>query len=169
MAATVLLSIHGVRFGHTNRSKPDLSWDQCDFFLEPKHTGQCQRSWLVMLHWTMIITLRRAQLLWTLTMLPMRVIILCAHNVYHDDTATLTLSPPNYSIWIFTHLTLCLADAIHNFKWVKIIQIWQNGGQLFSNLAGWCHILSLTYFKCGTQCADKKWKPAYMRHRWLKG
>ena len=20
---------------------------------------------------------------------------------------------------------LCLADAIHNFKWVKIIQIWQ--------------------------------------------
>ena len=31
-------------------------------------------------------------------------------------------------------------DAIHNFKWVKIIQIWQNGGQLFSNLAGWCHI-----------------------------
>ena len=37
--------------------------------------------------------------------------------------ATLTLSPPNYSIWIFTHLKLCLADAIHNFKWVKIIQI----------------------------------------------
>ena len=26
----------------------------------------------------------------------------------------------------------------------KIIQIWQNGGQLFSNVAGWCHILSLT-------------------------
>ena len=46
----------------------------------------------------------------------------------------------NYSIWIFTHLKLCLADAIHNFKWVKIIQIWQNGGQLFSNLADWCHI-----------------------------
>ena len=49
----------------------------------------------------------------------------------------------------FTHLKLCLADAIHNFKWVKIIQIWQNG-QLFANLAGWCHILSLTYLKCGT-------------------
>ena len=32
----------------------------------------------------------------------------------------------------------------------EIIQIWQNGGQLFSNLAGWCHILSLTYLKCGT-------------------
>ena len=48
----------------------------------------------------------------------------------------LTLWPPNYLIWIFTQLKLCLADAIHNFKWVKIIQIWQNGGQLFSNLAG---------------------------------
>ena len=62
----------------------------------------------------------------------------------------LTLQPPNYSIWIFTHLKLCLADAIHNFKWVKIIQIWQNRSRLFSNLAGWCHILSLTYIKCGT-------------------
>ena len=29
---------------------------------------------------------------------------------------------------LFTHLKLCLADAIHNFKWVKIIQIWQNEG-----------------------------------------
>ena len=81
----------------------------------------------------------------------------------------LTLYPPNYSIWIFTHLKLCLADAIHNFKWVKIIQIWQNGGQLFSNLAGWCHILSLTYLKCGTWCSYKKWKPEYMRHRRVKG
>ena len=27
-------------------------------------------------------------------------------------------------IAIFTPLKLCLADAIHNFKWVKIIQIW---------------------------------------------
>ena len=47
----------------------------------------------------------------------------------------LTLYPPNFSIWIFTQLKLCLADAIHNFNWVKIIQIWQNGGQLFSNIA----------------------------------
>ena len=61
----------------------------------------------------------------------------------------LTLQPPIYSIWIFTHLKLCLADAIHNFKWVKIIQIWQNGSQLFSNIADWCHILSLTYLKGG--------------------
>ena len=62
----------------------------------------------------------------------------------------LTLKPPNYSIWIFTHLKLCLANAIHNFKWVKIIQIWQNWGQLFSNIADWCHILSSTSWKCGT-------------------
>ena len=47
----------------------------------------------------------------------------------------LNLQPPNYSIWIFTHLKLCLADAIHNFKWVKIIQIGQNWSQLFSNSA----------------------------------
>ena len=87
----------------------------------------------------------------------------------NDLAGPLTLYPPNYSIWIFTHLKLCLADAIHNFKGVKIIKIWQNGGQLFSNLAGWCHILSLTYLKCGTWCANKKWKPEYMRHRRLKG
>ena len=31
------------------------------------------------------------------------------------------------------------------------------------------HILSLTYLKCGTWCANKKWKPEYMRHRRLKG
>ena len=45
---------------------------------------------------------------------------------------------------------LCLANAIHNFKWVKIIQIWQNVGQPFSNIADWCHILSVTYLKGGT-------------------
>ena len=33
--------------------------------------------------------------------------------------------PPKSLIWIFTHLKLCLADAIHNFKWVKSVQIWQ--------------------------------------------
>ena len=59
-----------------------------------------------------------------------------------------------YSIVIFTHLKLCLADAIHTFKWVKIIQIWQNEGQLFSNLADWCHIMALTCLKGGTECGD---------------
>ena len=53
-------------------------------------------------------------------------------------------------MWIFTHLKLCLADAIHNFKWVKIIQIWQNGDELFSNIAGWFHIWSLTCLKGGS-------------------
>ena len=62
----------------------------------------------------------------------------------------LTLSPTNYSIWIFTHSKLYLADAIHNFQWVKIIQIGQNGGQLFSNIADWCHLLSVTCLKGGT-------------------
>ena len=33
------------------------------------------------------------------------------------------------------------------FKWVKKIQIWQNGGQLLSNIADWCHILSSTCLK----------------------
>ena len=42
---------------------------------------------------------------------------------------------------------LCLADAIHNVKWVKIMQIWQNGDQLFSNRADWCHIMAFNMFK----------------------
>ena len=69
----------------------------------------------------------------------------------------------------FQPLEVVSPDAIHNFKWVKIIQIWQYGGQLFSNLAGWCLILSLTYLKCGTSCANNKWKPEFMRDRRLKG
>ena len=32
----------------------------------------------------------------------------------------------------------------------KNIQIWQNGGKLFSNIADLCHILSLTCLKGGT-------------------
>ena len=71
----------------------------------------------------------------------------------------LTLWPVNYSIWIFTHLKLCLADAIHNFKWVKIIQIWQNGGQLLSNIADWAHILSLACLKGGTYVLIKNKNP----------
>ena len=62
------------------------------------------------------------------------------------------LQPPSYLLGIFTHANLCLADAIHNFKGVKIIQIWQNRGQLFWNLAGWCDALCL---KGGIQCASK--------------
>ena len=47
----------------------------------------------------------------------------------------LTTELQNYSILIFTHLQFCLADAIQNFKGVKIILIWENGGLLFSNIA----------------------------------
>ena len=54
---------------------------------------------------------------------------------------------PNYLIGIFTHLKLCLAYTIHNFKWVKIIQIWQNGGERFLNLVDLCHVLSLRCLK----------------------
>ena len=70
--------------------------------------------------------------------------------IYKYIWFTLTLPPPNYSIWIFIHLMLCLADAIHNFKWVKIIPIWQNGGQPFSNISDWCHILSWPCSNGGT-------------------
>ena len=49
----------------------------------------------------------------------------------------------SYLIEIFTHLKLCLTpDAIHNFKWVKIILILQNGGQLFQIL-----LIDLTFYR----------------------
>ena len=67
-------------------------------------------------------------------------------------------------------MTLMHREAIHNLKWVKIIQIWQNGGQMFSNIANWCQILSLTCLKgvLNVQIKNEK-KPEYMRHRRLKG
>ena len=47
----------------------------------------------------------------------------------------------------FPHLKLCLADAIHNFKWVKIIQIWQMKVNSFQILLVDVTFLSLTYLK----------------------
>ena len=43
------------------------------------------------------------------------------------------LNPLTAKLFIgnFTHLKLCLADAIHNFKWVKITQNWKNGREPF--------------------------------------
>ena len=41
------------------------------------------------------------------------------------------LTTKNYLIGIFTHLKLCLADVIHNFKWVIIIQRMTKWGQRF--------------------------------------
>ena len=78
----------------------------------------------------------------------------------------LTIYLQNYSIGIFTHLKLCLSDAIHNFKWVKIIQIWQNEGDLYSNLADLCHIIFKNVL---LDVAIKKWKSEYIRGRRLKG
>ena len=70
---------------------------------------------------------------------------------------------PNYFLRIFTHLKLCLADAIHNFRWVKIIQIWQMGGKRFWHLFYWCHVLSLPCSKSSVQKMKKH------RDRRLKG
>ena len=53
-------------------------------------------SCVIRLHWTIIFALRRTPLLWTLTMLRMRAIALCAHNAYsanHDDRPTTCISP----------------------------------------------------------------------------
>ena len=74
----------------------------------------------------------------------------CCH--WYNDMSSLLLNPLTAKLFNlnFTHLKLCLADAIHNFKWVKIIQIWQNRVQLFLNIAVWFHILSLTCLKGGT-------------------
>ena len=43
-----------------------------------------------------------------------------------------------------------------HFKWVKIIQIWQNGGELFSNRADLYRIMALPSLKGGTEC-DNNW------------
>ena len=38
------------------------------------------------------------------------------------------------------------------------MQIWQNGDQLFSNSADWCHIMALTCLKGGTECGNHEVK-----------
>ena len=53
-----------------------------------------------------------------------------------DGGPALALYPQNDLCWSSTHLKLCIADAIHNFKSVKIIQLWQNEGQRFF----WIHV-----------------------------
>ena len=47
------------------------------------------------------------------------------------------LWPLNYLFGIFTHLRLCLAVAIHNFKWVETILIWRH----FDKIADWKKII----------------------------
>ena len=49
--------------------------------------------------------------------------LLLTRNWHNPLTAELF----NGNYLIFTHLRLWIASEIHNFKWLKIIQIWQNG------------------------------------------
>ena len=71
---------------------------------------------------------------------------------------------------IFTHLKLCLADAIHNFKRVKIITIWLNGGLRFWNL-----LIDVTFYLQHVKnlvfnVLINKWKKnKYGRDGFLKG
>ena len=55
------------------------------------------------------------------------------------------------SKWIFSY-----KFAIHNFKWVNIIQIWQNGGQLFSQQTDWCHFLYFNMLVFNVLLKNKK-------------
>ena len=68
------------------------------------------------------------------------------YNLNENIFLSSKFNPLTASYWIeiVTHLKLCLADAIHNFKWVKIIQILQNGVEGFWNLADWsCFIFDI--------------------------
>ena len=43
---------------------------------------------------------------------------------YKDGPRTEGVKAINYLIHIVTHLKLCLANATHNFKWIKITHIY---------------------------------------------
>ena len=47
---------------------------------------------------------------------------------------------------------------------MKIIQISQNEGQLFSNITNSCRILSLTCLRGSTECGSKKIKKRIFTH-----
>ena len=65
----------------------------------------------------------------------------------------------NYVIGIFTHLKLCLTDAIHNFKWGdNYPDLTKYRSTDFENLVDWCHVWSLTCLKAGIYCGNKKMK-----------
>ena len=58
-------------------------------------------------------------------------------------------------IGIFTDLKLCLADAKHNFKSVKIIQIWQKLRR--STILNYCWLMSrsiINRLKADIYCAN---------------
>ena len=62
-----------------------------------------------------------------------------------------------------------------NFHPLEVVSRWRDPqrqvSENYSDLTKWRSTLikSLTYLKSGTKCANKKWKPEYMRLRRLKG
>ena len=98
-----------------------------------------------------------------------RLIKYCSGSFLRSRSCVLTLLPPKYLIGIFTHANVCLPDAIHDFKWVKIILIWQNGVQRFWNLVEWCHVISWTCAKAGIYRANKKMKKRIYSRPVIKG
>ena len=63
---------------------------------------------------------------------------------------------------------LCLADTIHNFKCVKIIQIWQNGCQLFLSSCWLMSRFIFNMFKSNMLIKMKK-KHEYNQYLRFKG
>ena len=49
--------------------------------------------------------------------------LIMAANYANDKPGDLTVRTLSYSIWISNRLKLCIAIAIHNFKWLKITRI----------------------------------------------
>ena len=58
---------------------------------------------------------------------------------YHRNVTFNPLSAKVFNL-IFTHLKLCLATAIHNFKWVKIIHICLIWDRIFTVPNDWTSI-----------------------------
>ena len=54
---------------------------------------------------------------------------------FFSKRSNITLQGKRYIIKIFTHLKLCLANATHNFKWVKNSYICANWFGTYANLA----------------------------------
>ena len=93
----------------------------------------------------------------------------------HNRCIAIKLEAPSYLTWIFTHLKLCLADASHNFKWVKISQMQQNKDiDLLEPLFSWTLLaLSTIIFKpfyyqnkCESQHQQIEIVPSQIKQIW---
>ena len=75
----------------------------------------------------------------------MRQALIDGRDTMMQDKETKMWSYPFLSLWspilIPTHLKLWIASAIHNFKWLEIIQIFHLGGHSFLRLAVPDHML----------------------------